>query len=201
MPKTPEEIREQSRLRSRAHYQANKARYLERTSAYSKAHREQYNAYNRAYYKADPEKFRARRRDYHARNMTLERQKSLCNFYARIDHYRAKARAWRAAHLERARASVCAYIKANSARLRSRKDSALINDLTVKQWQKIKEHYGYRCVYCHRQFKQLTQDHITPLSKGGDHTLTNIVPACRSCNSRKHAGPPLKPVQPLLLEP
>ncbi len=26
----------------------------------------------------------------------------------------------------------------------------------------------------------LTQDHITPLSEGGNHTLSNIVPACLS---------------------
>ena len=46
--------------------------------------------------------------------------------------------------------------------------------------------------------KRLTMDHITPISKGGAHTASNIVPACQSCNSKKNNRAPLKPVQPIL---
>ena len=28
-------------------------------------------------------------------------------------------------------------------------------------------------------------DHALPLSRGGAHTATNVVPACTACNSRK----------------
>ena len=42
-------------------------------------------------------------------------------------------------------------------------------------------------------------DHLTPLSKGGSHTVSNIVPACRPCNSRKGVKEVLRPVQPLLI--
>jgi 5-methylcytosine-specific restriction endonuclease McrA len=73
------------------------------------------------------------------------------------------------------------------------------SDLTIAQWQIIKEHYGHRCVYCGKKPKQLTQDHITPLSAGGSDTLWNVVPACRSCNSKKGKGKVPKPVQPILL--
>jgi 5-methylcytosine-specific restriction endonuclease McrA len=31
----------------------------------------------------------------------------------------------------------------------------------------------------------LTQDHVTAVSRGGEHSADNVVPACRSCNSRK----------------
>ena len=34
-------------------------------------------------------------------------------------------------------------------------------------------------------------DHMIPLSKGGGHTIYNIVPACRSCNRKKNAKFPL----------
>lgn len=58
------------------------------------------------------------------------------------------------------------------------------SDLTAMQWENIKELRGHLCAYCGLQ-KPLTQDHVIPVSKGGEHTAANIVPACRSCNSKK----------------
>jgi 5-methylcytosine-specific restriction endonuclease McrA len=70
--------------------------------------------------------------------------------------------------------------------------------LTAAQWQAIKAAFAHRCAYCGKQPKRLERDHITPLAKGGSHTVSNIVPACRLCNAQKSAGMPLRPVQPLL---
>ncbi len=47
-------------------------------------------------------------------------------------------------------------------------------------------HPERRCYWCGRNMKEITQDHIIPLSKGGLHTETNVVAACQSCNSKKH---------------
>lgn len=60
--------------------------------------------------------------------------------------------------------------------------------LTKDEWEWIKQRYSQRCAYC-RQITLLTKDHILPLSKGGQHTKANIIPACRSCNSRKGNRP------------
>jgi 5-methylcytosine-specific restriction endonuclease McrA len=90
-------------------------------------------------------------------------------------------------------------MKACADRRRARKANAPINDFTATDWQEMKAHYGYRCVYCGKKFQRLTQDHIIPLSAGGSHTKSNIVPACRSCNSKKGVGAVLTPVQPLLI--
>ncbi|MGI0149759.1 MAG: HNH endonuclease [Thermoplasmata archaeon] len=54
----------------------------------------------------------------------------------------------------------------------------------------MKNLYGNRCVYCGSLPASLSQDHVTPLIKGGGHTWNNIVPSCRSCNSKKHVGSP-----------
>lgn len=70
--------------------------------------------------------------------------------------------------------------------------------LTLEQWEAIKRFYNNCCAYCGRKFVKLTQDHLIPVSKGGPYTAQNIVPACRSCNSKKYNNGPLKPVQPLL---
>src|SRR5262245_1560599 len=90
-------------------------------------------------------------------------------------------------------------VREQNLRRQSQKKQVAIHDFTVAQWQIVKATYNPRCVYCGKKPKRLTMDHIIPLSKGGQHTLNNIVPACRSCNSTKHTKPPLCPVQPMLI--
>ena len=45
------------------------------------------------------------------------------------------------------------------------------------------EYYAGLCVYCRKPAD--TIDHRIPLSRGGTNFPANLVPACRSCNSRK----------------
>lgn len=58
--------------------------------------------------------------------------------------------------------------------------------VTASEWEALKRTYMDRCAYCGQQDAALTIDHVMPLSRGGSHTPDNIVPACASCNSRKH---------------
>jgi len=62
------------------------------------------------------------------------------------------------------------------------------DDLTFEQWQTILSIHGHCCYYCGASHL-ITMDHVKPLSKGGLHTASNVVPACKSCNSRRKAGP------------
>jgi len=64
-----------------------------------------------------------------------------------------------------------------------------INTFTAQQWLQILEEYDYRCAYCGIEFSDInlpTRDHVISISKGGDNTKENIVPACRICNSKKY---------------
>lgn len=70
-------------------------------------------------------------------------------------------------------------------RLRAQEHGAAIIDLTTEQWWGRLDYFDHRCAYCHEVLTQDGQDHIAPLGKGGDHTLDNVVPACRKCNSAK----------------
>ena len=63
-------------------------------------------------------------------------------------------------------------------------------DLTEKQWQVILHNFMNSCAYCGRSDTPLEQDHILPLSKGGQHTSENIAPSCASCNRKKQATIP-----------
>jgi len=63
-----------------------------------------------------------------------------------------------------------------------------INTLTLDEWLDILKEYDYKCTYCGCEFDENnmpTKEHIIPISKGGDNVKENIVPACRSCNSKK----------------
>jgi len=65
----------------------------------------------------------------------------------------------------------------------------VINTLTSEEWLDILKEYNYKCVYCGCDFDEdnlPTRDHIIPLSRGGHNIKENIIPACRSCNSKKH---------------
>jgi 5-methylcytosine-specific restriction endonuclease McrA len=44
-----------------------------------------------------------------------------------------------------------------------------------------------RCQYCNKKLptSQLSLDHVTPKSRGGKSTWTNVVTACTPCNTRK----------------
>jgi len=59
------------------------------------------------------------------------------------------------------------------------------SNFTFEDWLNILDCFEHRCAYCSRSDVKLTMDHVIPVSKGGKHTADNIVPACKSCNSRK----------------
>ncbi|MCK5604322.1 HNH endonuclease [Candidatus Pacearchaeota archaeon] len=59
-----------------------------------------------------------------------------------------------------------------------------------EQWKALLKTHNYRCAYCgilgkDTKQKYLTQDHVIPIDKGGEHSPENIVPACLSCNCKK----------------
>jgi 5-methylcytosine-specific restriction endonuclease McrA len=49
---------------------------------------------------------------------------------------------------------------------------------------------GWACVYCGRQTRDLTLDHVIPRHRGGKHTWDNLVSACKPCNHRKAGRTP-----------
>jgi hypothetical protein len=61
----------------------------------------------------------------------------------------------------------------------------ITSTLTAQEWNAIKDNAGHKCHYCRKRMSRLTMDHVIPISRGGHHIASNIVPACRSCNSSK----------------
>lgn len=140
-----------------------------RVAAWQATHKEQANTNARRRYAAyHGAKDRARRStpEYQARKLEWERQRlSKPEARERLRHqlrqYKYRRRAW----LENA------------------------GHFTLREWREVCQRYDHRCVCCGEQFplEKLTADHVVPLSRGGNNTIANIQPLCRSCNTRKNA--------------
>ncbi len=60
--------------------------------------------------------------------------------------------------------------------------------ISYLDWKWMKEKYFYLCLSCFKREPEikLTQDHVVPISKGGNNTIDDIQPLCKSCNSKKY---------------
>lgn len=67
------------------------------------------------------------------------------------------------------------------------------SDLTTDKLLEFKNN-SKKCYWCGCNLKNVKYhiDHYTPLSKGGEHTLSNLVISCDKCNLKKNAKDPLE---------
>lgn len=107
--------------------------------------------------------------------------------------------AYRARHIERVReTNRKSYQKAyaenpgkfiHRAKAQNAKRMGVMIDscFSPDDWVETLETFHYHCGYCLNLLSphDITQEHMTPLCRGGEHTKDNVIPACRSCNSRK----------------
>ena len=141
---------------------------------------ERQRAYAREWMKRNPEKAREAMQRWRARNPDLRRERN--RRYKRAAQLRDPAKinaqkaAYHIAHPEYKRAKDHAY--------RARSQVAF-GSFTGQEWRELQEHSGRRCAYC-GEAGPLEADHRVPLARGGTNFIDNILPACRSCNGRKH---------------
>ena len=74
---------------------------------------------------------------------------------------------------------------ARAAAHRAAARGSLTLELKPKDWHRICARYLWCCFYCGRK-TELTFDHVMPVSRGGRHSIGNVLPACGSCNSSKN---------------
>lgn len=197
---------EEIRLANRERYLANQDDRLDRAAAYRATHPEEiriskathrlanldeYRAKAKAKWAADPVKSKTLNAARYQRNRPAILLMAAIKRASQPAKVRARQQRYRANHPER---------NAYDHELRkARKNGATIIDFCPAQWEEMLLACHGQCVYCGRDDLPLTKDHLTPYARGGNHTLWNILPACVSCNCKKKDGPPLCPVQPLLL--
>lgn len=137
-------------------------------------------AYGREWMKRNPEKAREAMRRWRERHPELNRERR--RRYRRAAYVRNPAKinvekaAWLARHPEVKRAKDQAY--------RARR-AAAAGHFTGAEWLELVARHANLCAYCGAS-GPLEADHRVPLSRGGTNSIDNILPACRSCNGRKH---------------
>lgn len=106
--------------------------------------------------------------------------------HVRIEH-RRHAAAWRARNPDFYRQYVeanRAQVNAIKARHKARRRGA-VGSHSLQEWRDKCSLLGNVCIYC-GEAKPLERDHNVPPSRGGSDFISNILPACRNCNSAKH---------------
>lgn len=111
-----------------------------------------------------------------------KRLKGIDKKYKNSEKGRAKRKEW----LANNKYKIAWYSQARNA-----KKAGMVNDMTYEQWLNTLETFGYKCSYCGKVPDKLTQDHWIPIASGGAYTFGNIVPACKSCNSKKGKKHPI----------
>ena len=104
-----------------------------------------------------------------------------------VGQFGAPGRAFGVRHLGLAYAQMMAVERtrrARAARRRKRRMDRVTHDLNGGQWTALTAAWA-GCAYCGEKDKPLQRDRVLALSRGGRYTLSNIVPACRSCNTSK----------------
>jgi 5-methylcytosine-specific restriction endonuclease McrA len=149
---------------------------------------EERRIYNAKWYAANKERIAARSAAYYVAN----REQIRAAQAARPDNTALeRAARYRAAHPARVKTAEATWRAANreqciinNHRTRASNLDSPVNTLDLFDWRELLNQYDNRCAYC-RADGALEIEHKTPLTRGGENSKRNVVPACRSCNTRK----------------
>lgn len=111
----------------------------------------------------------------------------------------AVERARRAANPEKIRTQNRKYRESNPfgvavtvARQRA-EEFGVVSTLTTEEWKEVVKIHEYICHVCGERVSleinsplRISLDHVVPLSRGGDNTKENVLPAHRRCNQSRN---------------
>lgn len=143
-----------------------------------------------AHERRNAESIKAYRRAWRKRNRAATRAAKRAWYEKNRDHAIAYAKQYakdnpdrRQAWMDANRATVRQWSQRRRARLRENG----VYLVSARDLDRLMRVHGSACVYCAVPLsdKTLTWDHVIPIARGGCHSVGNLVPACKSCNSSK----------------
>lgn len=174
---------------------------IKKGSEWRKEHRFDTFVTNREYYRTHREQILFKKKEYSVR--TREKKKAYASingpkYYSKNkDRIRKEHKEYRMRRPEVFRAA--SMLRRARARNATIEKESVVN--LIKKWRTSKT---FKCYYCEKTFpiKKMTIDHISPLSRGGSHSVSNLCRCCLLCNNKKFVKPIHKVVvngQPFLI--
>lgn len=184
------ENKEKLQKQNAKYYKNNKEKFAEQHKAYREKNKEELLKYNRDYYEENKEKLLEQKKEYYQKNRDEKLKYREGHYKANRDKLIKYARGYYKDNKDKIAEYSKGYRENNRdlrnvlEQRRRAKKNKLPNHFTKSEWKDTKDYFDNRCAYCGSD-EELTQEHFIPLSKGGEYTVNNIIPACRSCNCSK----------------
>lgn len=195
-----------SKKYNRAWVIANSEKTKKSQEQYREKNKEKNREYQKDYYLKNIDKYKENGKTNYIKNKeayiqrakewaikNVEKYKNIIKA-ATIKHKEKRkecSKKWAQENKERKRMSINNWRKNNPEKVSIQKANRHIlerggkGNVTYTEWVSLLERYGNKCLCCNKTNIKLTQDHIVPLSKGGEHHISNIQPLCGPCNSSK----------------
>jgi 5-methylcytosine-specific restriction endonuclease McrA len=142
---------------------------------YQREHRKEQYVHNKRWKENNPEKVREADRLHYVKNkeyrLSVKKEWRVSN----PEKVKAIGEKWRLNNLEK--------VAEKMHRRRAKLQGNGVFKVTEKELLQL---YGSPCMNCGAKVR-VTIDHITPIKKGGRHSIGNLQPLCLSCNSQKGA--------------
>ena len=179
---------EKYKAQDSADYKKHKTSRIEASKVYRKNNKEKCDQTRVAHYEANKEKFKEKNKKYYNDNKEaiLVQAKE---YYNRNKEARA---AYKKAYNETPEGRL--RIKNSRHKYKAAVVSSSDGTVTTESLQNLSTLQEHSCYYCtspiDTSLSTTHLDHFIPISKGGAHSITNIVWSCSTCNLSKNATIP-----------
>ena len=166
--------------RKRAYYQKNREEIIRKNTEYKKNNPEWDKETRRKYYETNKAEIIKRSRQWELNNKEKRRKTIKMRREKNPELFIARQRRYVKNNKEK-----CLELGRKNTSTRRARVKKLLADFTEEQWKKCLIEFDNECAYCGKKSDNLHQEHVIPVSKQGDYTVSNIVPACKRCNTSK----------------
>lgn len=193
-----ENNKESIKIHKKEHYQKNKEKISAKKKEYYNNNKDYILAHNRKYQKENKEKISEKNKEYRIKNreeiLTYKKQWYEENKDYKLERdkqYREENKEYIAEYKRiyyRTPKGIALAFNSSSKRRFHKEQQG--NGINAEQWLHMMNWFSWKCAYSNKYIggtvnRNRSIDHITPLDKGGEHEIWNVVPMYLPYNSSK----------------